>query len=87
MQRERRRSKDLSKQFIKLLKTIDVEGIAERTKVDEFSKKLKMREHLLIMLWHVIGDCTTLTELSESLKGILPERYRLTEHSSGHFMN
>ena len=50
MQRERRRSKDLLKQFIKLFKEIDVEGIAERTKVDEFSKKLKMREHLLIML-------------------------------------
>jgi hypothetical protein len=33
------------------------------------------------MLWHVIGDCTTLTELSDSLKGILPERYRLIEVS------
>jgi hypothetical protein len=33
------------------------------------------------MLWHVIGDCTTLTELSESLKGILPERYHLIEIS------
>jgi hypothetical protein len=81
MQRERRRSKDLFKQFIKLFKEIDVEGIAERTGIDEFSKKLKMREHLLIMLWHVIGDCTTLTELSDSLRGILPERYRLIEVS------
>ena len=73
MQREKRRSKDLSKQFaqkskiwlhikkklfedIQLFKEIEAEGIAEKTKVDEFSKKLKMREHLSIMLWHVIGD-------------------------------
>jgi hypothetical protein len=35
---ERRRSKNFFKQFIKLLKTIDLEGIAEKTKVNEFSK-------------------------------------------------
>ena len=57
MQSKRRRSKDLSKQFIKLFKEIDVEGIAEKTKVDEFSKKLNLREDLSIMLWYVIGDC------------------------------
>jgi hypothetical protein len=39
MQNKIRRSKDPFKQFIKLFKEIDVEGIAERTKVDEFSKK------------------------------------------------
>ena len=39
MQSKRRRSKDLFKQFIKLFKEIDMEGIAEKTKVDEFSKK------------------------------------------------
>ena len=78
---ERRKSKDLFKQFIKLLKTIDFEEIAEKTKVDEFSKKLNLREHLLIMLWYVIGDCITLTELSDSLKGVLPERYNLIEIS------
>jgi hypothetical protein len=81
MQSERKRSKDLSKRFIKLFKEMGVEEIAEKTGIDEFSKKLSMREHLLIMLWHVIGDCTTLTELSESLKGILPERYELIEIS------
>ena len=81
MQSKRRRSKDLFKQFIKLFKKIDVEGIAEKTEIDGFSKKLKMREHLLIMLWHVIGDCITLTELSDSLKGILSERYKLIEIS------
>jgi len=31
------------------------------------------------MLWRVIGDYTTRVELSESLKGILPERYKLIE--------
>jgi hypothetical protein len=62
IQSKRRRSKDLFKQFIKLFKEIDVEGIAEKTKVDEFSKKLNLREHLSIMLWYVIGDCITLTE-------------------------
>ncbi|VUT24268.1 MAG: hypothetical protein MOIL_00419 [Candidatus Methanolliviera sp. GoM_oil] len=31
----------------------------------------------MIILWHVIGDCVTLTELCDSLKGILPERYHL----------
>ena len=76
-----RRSKDLFKQFIKLFKEIDGEGIAEKTKVDEFSKKLNLREHLSIMLWYVIGDCITLTELSDSLRGILPKRYRLIEIS------
>jgi len=76
-----RRSKDLFKQFIKLFKEIDGEGIAEKTKVDEFSKKLKMREHLLIMLWYVIGDCITRVKLSDSLKGILSERYKLIEIS------
>ena len=81
MQSKRKRSKDLSKRFIKLFKKIDVEGIAEKTGIDEFSKKLNMREHLLIMLWYVIGDCITLTELSDSLKGILPERYHLIEIS------
>ena len=64
-----------------MLKEIDVGGIAEKTKVDEFSTKLKMREHLLIMLWYVIGDCITRVELSDSLKGILSERYRLIEIS------
>ena len=81
MQSERRRSKDLFKQFIKLFKKIGVEEIADQTRVDEFSKKLGMREHLLIMLWYVIGDCITLTELSDSLKGILSERYKLIEIS------
>ena len=57
MQSKRRRSKDLFKQFIKPFKEIDVEGIVEKTKVDEFSKKLNLREHLSIMLWHVVGDC------------------------------
>jgi len=57
MQSKRRRSKDLFKQFIKPFKEIDVEGIAEKTKVDEFSKKLNLREDLSIMLWYVIGDC------------------------------
>ena len=42
MQSKRRRSKDLSKQFIKLFKEIDVEGITEKTKIDEFSKKLNL---------------------------------------------
>ena len=79
MQSKRRRSKDLFKQFIKLFKEIDVEGIAEKTRVDEFSKRLKMREHLLIMLWYVIGDCITLTELSDSLKGILPSTSSLQQ--------
>ena len=66
---------------IKLLKTIDLGEIAEKTKIDEFSKILNLREHLLVMLWYVIGDCITLTELSDSLKGILPERYHLVEIS------
>jgi len=70
-----------------LLKEIDVEGIAEKTKVDEFSKKLKMREHLLIMLWYVIGDCITRVELSDSLKGILSERYRLIEIGKSQLSN
>ena len=73
--------KILFKQFIKLLKTIDLEGIAEKTKIDEFSKKLSLREHLFVMLWYVIGDCITLTELSDSLKGILPKKYGLIEIS------
>ncbi|RZN65861.1 MAG: hypothetical protein EF807_09035 [Candidatus Methanolliviera hydrocarbonicum] len=81
MQSERRRSKDLFKQFTKLFKKIGVEEIADQTRVDEFSKKLSMREHLLIMLWYVIGDCITRVELSDSLKGILPERYHLIEIS------
>jgi len=34
-----------------------VEGIAKKTKVDEFSKKLNLREDLSIMLWYIIGDC------------------------------
>ena len=49
--------------------------------MDEFSKKLSMREHLLIMLWYAVGDCITRVELSESLKGILSERYKLIEIS------
>ena len=81
MQSKRRRSKDISKRFIKPFKEIDVEGIAEKTGIDEFSKKLKIREHLLVMLWYVIGDCITRVELSDSLKGILPKRYRLIEIS------
>ena len=81
MQSERKRSKDLFKQFIKLFKKIDVEGIAEKIGIDEFSKKLNLREHLLIMLWYVIGDYITRVELSDSLKGILPKRYRLIEIS------
>ena len=79
MHNERRRSKDLFKQFTKLFKEIDAKEIAEKTMVDEFSKKLNMREHLLIMLWHVVGNCTTRGELSESLKGILSERCKLIE--------
>ena len=39
MQSERRRSKDLFKQFIKLFKKIDVEEIADQTRVDGFSKQ------------------------------------------------
>jgi hypothetical protein len=59
MQSKRKRSKDLFKQFaqkaklfgdIKLFEKIDIEGIAEKTKIDEFSKKLSMREDILIML-------------------------------------
>ena len=50
MQSERKRSKDLSKRFIKLFKKIDVERIAEKTGIDEFSKKLNMREHLFFHL-------------------------------------
>ena len=88
MQSERRRSKDLFKQFaqkskifggIKLSEKIGVEEIADQTRVDKFSKKLNLREHLLIMLWYVIGDYITRVELSDSLKGILPKRYRLIE--------
>ena len=65
--------------LIKLFKEMGVEGIAEKTAIDEFSKKLGFEEHLSIMLWHVVGGCITLTELCESLKGILPKRYRLIE--------
>jgi len=46
MQSERRRSKDLSKHFTKIFKRIDVEGIAEKMEIDEFSKKLGFEEHL-----------------------------------------
>jgi len=42
MQSEKRRSKDPFKEFIKLFKRIDVEGITEKTKIDEFSKKLRL---------------------------------------------
>jgi len=58
-----------------------VEEIADQTRVDELSKKLGFEEHLSIMLWHVIGNCITRVELSDSLKEILPKRYRLIEIS------
>ena len=79
MQSKRRRSKDLFKQFVKPFKEIDVEGIAEKTKVDLVVCVAYLSKHLSIMLWCVIGDCITLTELSDSLRGILPKRYRLIE--------
>ena len=35
----------------------------------------------MILLWYAVGDCITRVELSDSLKGILPERYHLVEIS------
>lgn len=51
------------------------------TRIDEFSKKSKLENHLLTMLQLVTNDCETLGELSESLKGKTAQACGLVEIS------
>lgn len=61
--------RNLYTEYTKPLKHIRIEQMAVATRIDEFSKKLKLENHLLTMLQLVTNDCETLGELSESLKG------------------
>ena len=68
---------NIFKQITKILERANVEAISERTRIDEFSKKLTLFQHALIMIWHVLSDCEGLRELCGSLKGEISRNYGL----------
>lgn|GEM_PF-1972306 len=51
-----------------LLQRIGIENIAKETGIDEYSKKLNLREHLKLLIYSIIYDCVTLTMLCDSLQ-------------------
>lgn len=75
------RKRTLYAEYTKPLKDVKIERFAKATRIDEFSKKLKLEKHLLTMLQLVTNDCETLGELSAFLKGKIARACGLEEIS------
>jgi len=58
----------LFEKYLKPLGEIGIESIAKETGIDEYSKKLNLREHLKLLIYSIIYDCVTLTALCDSLQ-------------------
>jgi hypothetical protein len=73
----------LFERYLKPLKEVEIEGIAKETHVDEYSKKLKLTQHLYLMLHFILEDCETLTALCQSLHSSNAKRKGLVSISKG----
>jgi hypothetical protein len=58
----------LFEEYIEPLKEVGIESIARETGVDEYSKKLKLEEHLKLLVYSIVEDCVTLSALCDSLQ-------------------
>lgn len=58
----------LFEKYLKPLMEIGIESIAKETGIDEYSKKLNLREHLKLLIYSIIYDRVTLTALCDSLQ-------------------
>jgi len=59
---------ELFEEYLKPLREVGIETIAKETLIDECSKKLKLEEHLKLLIYPIIEDCVTLTALCASLQ-------------------